>query len=292
MTSQAGKPAEAGGPRPNGDGRSVPKATSKVLPDRLQHDFRPRQTAHPDAALPVLSRQGQTVSTYTAVPYTEYDDDEHLPLPSAFRAAPEKPRSWLLHQLKAGLFGLVLGLALVVPTVFWMTGRLGDISAILGADMKLSADVVDAHPVETGSRAVTSETGSRAATSEIASRAVVKETASRAVASVGPIATSPEPDARPTPEEKRQNDAEDLLKRAQGMIGDGNMVRAREILSDAVLAENPRGLFALAETYDPNILAATGARDVRAEVERARMLYAKALAGGVAAAENRLNALK
>jgi hypothetical protein len=76
------------------------------------------------------------------------------------------------------------------------------------------------------------------------------------------------------------------------MIGDGNMLRAREILGDALLADNPHGAFALAETYDPNILAATGARDVRAEVERARTLYGKALAGGVTAAENRLNALK
>lgn len=283
MTSQAGKPAAAGGSRHNGDGRSVPNTTPKVLPDRLQHDFRPGQTARSDAALPVLSRQGQTVSTYTAVPYTEYDDDEHLPLPSAFRATTEKPRSWLLHQLKAGLFGLVLGLALVVPTVFWMTGRLGDVSAIFQTDVKSSVDAVASHPVETASRAVTSET---------ASRAVTSETASRAIASVEPLTASPEPDARPTVEAKRQNEAEDLLNCAQGMIGDGNMVRAREILSDAVLAENPRGLFALAETYDPNILAATGARDVRAEVERARMLYAKALAGGVAAAENRLNALK
>ncbi|MET0568044.1 MAG: hypothetical protein ABWZ74_03110 [Hyphomicrobiaceae bacterium] len=83
-----------------------------------------------------------------------------------------------------------------------------------------------------------------------------------------------------------------MLERAREMIGDGNMLRAREILGDALLADNPRGAFALAETYDPNILAATGARDVRAEVERARTLYAKALAGGVAAAENRLNALK
>jgi hypothetical protein len=265
MTSQAGKPAAAGSPRHNGDGRSVPKTTSKVLPDRLQRDFQPRQGARSDAALPALSRQGQTVSTYTAVPYTAYDDDEHLPLPSAFRTAPEKPSSWLLHQLKAGLFGLVLGLALVVPTVLWLTGRLGDASAIFRTDMKPNVDAVASHPVEA---------------------------ASRAIASVEPLTVSPEPAARPTPEEKRQNDAEGLLTRAQGMIGDGNMVRAREILSDAVLADNPRGLFALAETYDPNILAATGARDVRAEVERARMLYAKALAGGVAAAENRLNALK
>ena len=69
------------------------------------------------------------------------------------------------------------------------------------------------------------------------------------------------------------------------------MVRAREILSDSTLANDPKAAFALAETFDPNILAATGAQGARAEVERARMLYSKALAGGVIAAKRRLDAL-
>jgi hypothetical protein len=85
--------------------------------------------------------------------------------------------------------------------------------------------------------------------------------------------------------------ADELLNRAHGFISDGNMLRAREILSESVLADNPKAAFALAETFDPNILAATGAQGARAEVERARMLYGKALAGGVAAARKRLDAL-
>jgi TPR repeat protein len=85
--------------------------------------------------------------------------------------------------------------------------------------------------------------------------------------------------------------AEELISRAQGFISDGNMVRAREILSDGALANNPKAAFALAETFDPNILAATGAQGTRAEVERARMLYSKALAGGITAAKRRLDAL-
>jgi hypothetical protein len=118
------------------------------------------------------------------------------------------------------------------------------------------------------------------------------ETASRVAAGTDQVAVVQQPAARPDPEKRRREEVDGLLERAREMIGDGNMLRAREILGDALLADNPHGAFALAETYDPNILAATGARDVRAEVERARTLYAKALAGGVAAAENRLNALK
>lgn len=208
-------------------------------------------------------------TSYTELPF---EDEEPLLMPSAFRATPAKQGSWLVHQLKAGLLGLVLGFALVLPAVLWLTGRFGDTMAI--------------------SRSVAVQKPAAAQKTEaVAVRPV--EIAPRAVASADQLAASPQPPVvRPDPEKRRQEEAEALLKRAQEMIGDGNMVRAREVLADAVLAENPRGLFALAETYDPNILAATGARDVRAEVERARMLYAKALAAGVAAAENRLNALK
>ena len=268
MTSQVGKPAAAGHPRYNGDGWSVSKTIPKTLTDRLQRDFEHQHAARTDSALPVPSRQGQSLPAYTPVSYTDYDDDEEpLSLPSAFRAAPEKSRSWLAHQLKAGLLGLVLGLALVLPTVLWLTGRFGDTTA-------------------------QSRFQPGAARNADAVASTKPEPIVRAVASVDPLTASPQPVVRPSPEKRREDEADDLLKRAQDMIGDGNMVRAREILGDGSLSETPRGLFALAETYDPNILAATGARDVNAEVERARMLYAKALAGGVTAAKNRLEALR
>jgi len=48
----------------------------------------------------------------------------------------------------------------------------------------------------------------------------------------------------------------------------------------------------MAETYDPNMLAAWGARDVAADVPRARVLYRSAFSLGVAAAEGRLQALQ
>ena len=51
-------------------------------------------------------------------------------------------------------------------------------------------------------------------------------------------------------------------------------------------------LFAMAETYDPNVLAKWGTRGVAADIARARALYRKALSLGVASALGRLEALK
>lgn len=167
---------------------------------------------------------------------------------------------WLARQVKAALLGLVLGLVAVIPTVLWLTGR-------------FDAQVAGLQPY--------SAPTDRAA-------------AARSDAPARIITPAPvERPAVPIASEKinAAEAAEELLSRAQGFIGDGNMVRAREILSDSTLANDPKAAFALAETFDPNILAATGAQGARAEVERARMLYSKALAGGVIAAKRRLDAL-
>ena len=59
----------------------------------------------------------------------------------------------------------------------------------------------------------------------------------------------------------------------------------------AVSADEPEAIMALAETYDPNMLAAWGIRDVEADVERARQLYERALRAGVTTARSRLEGL-
>ena len=66
---------------------------------------------------------------------------------------------------------------------------------------------------------------------------------------------------------------------------------ARELLSGDGSPSAPL-LFALAETYDPNMLAAWGSRGVSADVQRARALYAKALDLGFGRAMARLDALR
>ena len=70
------------------------------------------------------------------------------------------------------------------------------------------------------------------------------------------------------------------------------MTGAREVLGAAEEASQGPASFALAETYDPNMLAAWGSRGVAADVAKARALYRKALNLGVAHAQVRLEALK
>lgn len=197
-------------------------------------------------------------------------EEERRPTASGWQAARQTyPAGWLGRQLRAGLLGLALGLIGVIPTVLWLTGRLGDHIATLRPDTL----------VDEGGKSG----------QEISTRTV-------ATVEIPPVLLNPpKPILRPAAPVLAEKDsadaAEELLLRAQTLVNDGELLRAREILSDGILADNPKAAFVLAETFDPNILAATGVRGIRAEVERARMLYGKALAGGVAAAKKRLDAL-
>ena len=82
------------------------------------------------------------------------------------------------------------------------------------------------------------------------------------------------------------------LEAARGLVHDGDVLGARAVLAEAALASVPEAAYVLAETYDPNVLAMLGITDVRAEVELARLFYERALAGGVAPARQRLEALR
>jgi hypothetical protein len=204
------------------------------------------------------------------------EDDAKLPVLSTWQS-PEPPstRDWILRQLKAGALGLVLGLAVVVPSVLWLTGRLGGQQhqeARSGGMPVAAASLTQPEPSPQRDAAMPS----------------IQQAETAPV-----LVTTPKPVLRPPSEEKEAVDpAEELLARAEGLVGDGEMLLAREVLGASVLENNPKAAFALAETFDPNILAATGARGVRAEVERARTLYAKALSGGIALAQRRLDALR
>jgi len=83
-----------------------------------------------------------------------------------------------------------------------------------------------------------------------------------------------------------------MLNDAQRLMSEGDFSAARKVLEDRVLATTPAARFLLAETYDPNFLAARGVRSVRAEVPRAIELYREALDGGISAARQRLTALR
>jgi hypothetical protein len=83
-----------------------------------------------------------------------------------------------------------------------------------------------------------------------------------------------------------------LLSQAAQRIESGDVASAREMLASADDGVQGTVSFALAETYDPNMLAAWGARGGDADAAKARALYQKAFGLGVARAQNRLDALR
>jgi hypothetical protein len=84
----------------------------------------------------------------------------------------------------------------------------------------------------------------------------------------------------------------DLVDQGRRMIDRGNIAAARSLLERAAKAGEPAAMMALAETLDPNMLAAWGARGLAADPRAARELYAKAHSAGIASARQRLEALK
>jgi hypothetical protein len=83
-----------------------------------------------------------------------------------------------------------------------------------------------------------------------------------------------------------------LLAQVRRRVDEGDVAGARQILVAADDGGKGALSFALAETYDPNMLAAWGSRGVAADVARAKALYRKALGLGVAGAQHRLDALR
>ena len=91
---------------------------------------------------------------------------------------------------------------------------------------------------------------------------------------------------------RKQMELNELLALAARRIERGDVTGAREVLASADdVAQGPVA-FALAETYDPNMLGAWGSRGVAADIAKARALYRKALSLGVTRAQTRLEALK
>ena len=105
-----------------------------------------------------------------------------------------------------------------------------------------------------------------------------------------PVGQNAGPDRSVLPQEAGGMD--DLLTLAARRIELGDVTGAREMLASAGGRRQGPITFALAETYDPNMLGAWGSRGVAADIAKARALYRKALNLGVTRAQTRLEALK
>lgn len=235
----------------------------------------------------------QAAPSGQAVQMTEHHhDDEPMPIPSTWRqpTVVDDDR-WYRQQMGAAGLGLVAGLLVVVPAVLWLSGWLGGpqrAAASRGpaanfttADATAPSDVktvkVQVRPVEK---------------TEVASAYVAASVEPRVAAVEPPPVVAPPPAPIPKVVEPVRPRYEDLLAQAERRIESGDIAGAREMLAAGEnLAPGPI-MFALAETYDPNMLAAWGTRGVSADVTKAKSLYFRARDLGMTRAQVRLDQLK
>ena len=82
------------------------------------------------------------------------------------------------------------------------------------------------------------------------------------------------------------------MEKARAAIRDGKMPKARVMLAKLASLGDSSAMFALAETFDPNVLAAWGKHDEEANTEKAKMFYTMALTKGIRQAKERIEALE
>jgi hypothetical protein len=185
----------------------------------------------------------------------------------------------------AAFLGLVAGLMIVVPSVLWLSGRIGPLK--LGAPAEHEATI----------------SAEKAGDFKMVKVQVrpVPVPAEKRVESAAQYVTRPPPDRQSTetvsltPSDARMAEArrvEEILSQAARRVNSGDVIGARDMLAAAEDGAQGPVTFALAETYDPNMLAAWGSRGVTSDVVRARALYRKAQELGVSKANMRLEALK
>jgi len=99
-------------------------------------------------------------------------------------------------------------------------------------------------------------------------------------------ATEPPPTAV-----QRNPEAARLMARASALLAQGNIGAARVALERAAETGNAQATFALAETYDPYVLATWRTYGTLGDPAKARDLYARAYDGGIKAAKDRSHTL-
>jgi hypothetical protein len=217
-----------------------------------------------------------------------HGDDEPVPALSTWRqpASNDEDRR-LRQQVRAGALGLVAALALFVPTLLWLGGwpgaqlapADGDPMPVRAVETPVPARAIEAPQLPEARPSATTEEGASTAPRKPAGAAELSAAVTAEPAPVvGAVQTKPA--------------AEEVVQEARRRIDSGDVAGARDLL--AGVDNDPQGLvgYALAETYDPNMLAAWGARGIAADVAKAKVLYGEALERGNALAGRRLDALQ
>lgn len=109
-----------------------------------------------------------------------------------------------------------------------------------------------------------------------------------ALASISAVADRPAAPARPSAPRLPAAEIAALLERAHSLTGIGDVAGARHLAELAATDGDADALFILAETFDPARLKQWRVRGVKADPDRARVLYQQAADHGNAAARARL----
>jgi hypothetical protein len=252
-----------------------------------------------------------------------HPDDEPMPIPSTWREPPPSDDDrWYRQQMGAAVMGLVAGLMVVVPAVLWLSGRLGGPQKAKGVTETAMAEARSAEikvvkvptrqlerPPEVATPYVTAAIEPRA-TLEAVRPAPPPVVVAQPIPVPAPVAALPPPVAKAPPPvaaapvvavpppiavrapEPPRLRFEDVRAQAQRRIDVGDVMGAREILAGSEPVSPGQVAFALAETYDPNMLAAWGTRGISADVDKARALYRRAQDLGISHAQSRLQELR
>jgi hypothetical protein len=207
-------------------------------------------------------------------PFYLDDPDQRSPLPRMLSNSGREPEpgiSDFAFHVRQTLKGLGGGLVVVVPAVLWLSGVIGPGDG------------------ESGKARVPPVVISQVAIKPLAVSEPVRPTALVEKAPAAAESVAPPP---PAPASSARLIVTDRLRTAKVLVSSGEILRARELLAEPALAIDPEAIYLLAETFDPNVLAALGLSNVKAEPERARRLYRQALSDGVVAARQRLDALQ
>jgi hypothetical protein len=202
--------------------------------------------------------------------------DQPIPGASARHGTASDGQNRLVRQKTYAVgLGLIVGLALIAAGL-WLAGRAG---------LSYRSQVREALPMrETPPKlGEGAPSWSAAAKPELAPRGDL----------IGPAAHEANWALdRPATAKTERSSPEPLVEEARQRVERGDVAAARDLLGKAETEPSGLLLFTLAETYDPNMLAAWGMRGISADIARAKALYAAALALGYAAARQRLDALQ
>jgi hypothetical protein len=254
--------------------------------------------------LSALSYSPPRPHTNEPEPAELHPDDEPMPIPSTWRQPTYGDEDrWYRQPMGAALLGLTAGLMIVVPVVLWMSGWLDarrgrtTVAAAPVAAVAASASAPDLKAAEVRTLKVQVRPLDATAADGASAPLVTASVEPRSVSEAPAVVEQPSPAAiaarfAETQAAELRARQERLLVRALQRVESGDVPGAREMLAAADDGSQGSVAFALAETYDPNMLAAWGARGVAADVAKAKALYRKALSLGVANAQGRLDALR